>query len=35
VPVNATVRADLATSLTTELRQILDELKLADKMSVE
>ena len=35
VPVNATVRVDLATSLTTELPQIPDELKLADKMSVE
>jgi hypothetical protein len=35
VDFSATVRSDLATGLTTELRQILDELGLADKVKVE
>jgi hypothetical protein len=35
VDFSATVRADLAASLVTEVRQILDELGLADKVKVE
>lgn len=35
VDFSATVRSDLAAGLTTEVRQILDELGLADKVKVE